>query len=252
MRSGSFKLVLLVAGSVVACSSGTTTTTPTDAGGGDAKDAAATFTQKGKIVDFDSGKGVANVTVTATAASGTFTATTDSTGVYSLVVPQNVPYTMSLTGGNYLKLIEQEWSLTGDADRGNTRFVSQDTQNFLQTLLTGYDAKLAVVSIGLTKLASCTASLDGVTLALENPGAAQVKYFKGGFPNGTAVAEGASPSALFYNVTPGAPIKLVLTGTTCKLAAFPQKDTTAPTISYTGNVVSEAGQAASFGRFFLE
>lgn len=236
----------------VACSSGTTPTTVTDGGADASESSTPTFTQKGRIVDFDSAKGVAGVTVTATATGGVYTATTDATGNYLLAVPQNVPYTMSIAADQYLKLIEQEWSLTGDATRGDTRFVSIQTQSFLQSLLTGYDPKLAVVSVGLTKLPSCTATLDGVTLALETPGASVVKYFKGAFPNGPSVSEGASPSALFYNVTPGTPIKLVVTGTTCKLAAFPRTDVTAATISYTGNIVTEAGNAASYGRFFLE
>ncbi len=239
---------------VAACSSGTTTT-PTDAGGG--KDAAAdapsnTFAQTGKVVDFDSGKGVKGATVTAKTATDTFTATTDDTGKYTLAVPKNTPYTMSLTADKYLKLNEQEWSLTGDADRGSTKFVSAQTQALLQSLLGGYDNTLAVVSIGFIKLSTCTASLDGMTITLTTPDKAQVKYFSGGFPNGAAVSEGASPAVLVYNFTPGAEMKFTLAGTTCKLAAFPQTDPTAATISYTGKVVSEAGQSASFIRFFLE
>lgn len=247
------KLGLSVLFVVVGCSSGTTPTTPD----GGAKDAAAdvpsnSYVQTGRVVDYDTSKGVKAITVTATTANGPITTTTDDTGKYTLAVPKDTPYTMSLTGTNYLKLNEQEWSLTGDANRGDTRFVSALTQSTLQSLLTGYDDKLAVVSIGLTKLPSCTASLDGVTVALEKPDASKVVYFAGGFPTGSAVAEGASPAALFYNVTPNGPIKLVVTGTTCKLAAFPQKDLTVPTISYTGNVVAEGGKAASFARFFLE
>lgn len=239
---------------VAACSSGTTTT-PTDAGGG--KDAAPdvpsnTFTQSGKVVDFDSGKGVKGATVTAKTATDTFTATTDDTGKYSLAVPKNTPYTMSLTADKYLKLNEQEWSLTADANRGDTKFVSAGTQALLQSLLTGYDDTLAVLSVGFIKKSSCTASLDGVTITLDTPGKAVVKYFAGGFPSGTAVKDGESPAALFYNYTPGQDVKFTLTGTTCKLSAFPQSDPTAAGISYSGKVTTEAGKAASFARFFLE
>jgi hypothetical protein len=249
------KLGLIAVVTFVAACSSSSTTTPTDAGGG--QDAAPdvpsnTFTQSGKIVDFDSNKGLKGVTVTAKTATDTFTATTDDTGKYALAVPKNTPYTMSLTADKYLKLNEQEWSLTGDADRGSTKFVSAGTQSLLQALLTGYDNTLAVVSLGFIKLPSCTASLDGMTITLTTPDKAQVKYFNGGFPNGSAVSEGASPAVLVYNFTPGAEMKFTLANTTCKLAAFPQTDPTAPTISYSGKVTSEAGQSASFIRFFLE
>ena len=240
----------------VACSSGTTTTPKVDGGATDAgADVPAnSFVQTGRVVDYDSAKGVKNVTVTATLSTGPITTTTDDTGKYSLAVPKNTPYTMSLTADKYLKLNEQEWSLTADATRGDTKFVSAATQGLLQAFLTGYDDTLAVVSVGFIKLPTCTASLDGMTVALENPGKAQVVYFVPGHltPDGTSVTDGASPAVIFYNVTPNAPVKPVLSNTTCKLAAFPQTDPTVPTISYTGNVVAEAGKAASFGRFFLE
>ncbi|CAN5770081.1 hypothetical protein BH09MYX1_BH09MYX1_40340 [soil metagenome] len=239
----------------VACSSSTPSNPTTDGGTDAAADVPSTsFLQTGRVVDYDTAKGVKNVTVTATTSTGPFTATTDDTGKYSLVVPKNTPYTMSLTADKYLKLNEQEWSLTADANRGDTKFVSAATQGLLQAFLTGYDDTLAVVSVGFIKLPSCTASLDGMTVALENPGKSQVVYFVPGHltPDGTSVTDGASPAVIFYNVTINAAIKPVVSNTTCKLAAFPQTDPAVPTISYSGNVVAEGGKAASFGRFFLE
>ena len=81
-----------------------------------------------------------------------------------------------------------------------------------------------------------------------------MKYFKGGFPSNTAtsVTAGELPSAVIYNLPPGAPVQLTITHPTCKQVAFPTPDTDAPNIVYTGNVTTEAGNSAGVLRYYLE
>jgi hypothetical protein len=234
---------------VAACSS-TTTVAPADAG----KDAASegggnTYAQTGQIVDFNTNKGVVGATVTA----GSVSATTDATGKYTLNVPKDTAYSMTITAPNYLKLIEQEWKLTGDADRGKTSFVDAATQQTLQNALSGYDQAKAVFSMQVQKKGTC-ADVTGATITMANQGTAVLKYFKGGFPSNTAtsVTDGQLPSAVIYNVTPGTQVVITVTHPTCKQVAFPVADPTIPTILYTGNVTTEGGAAASFTRLYVE
>lgn len=247
------KLALVAAAvtaAVLACSANNTVPTG-DAG----KDSAAgegggnTYAQTGQIVDFNTNKGVVGATV----AAGSVTATTDATGKYTLNVPKDTAYSMTITAPNYLKLIEQEWKLTGDADRGKTSFVDAATQQTLQNALSGYDGTLAVFSMEVKKKGAC-ADVTGATITMANQGAAIIKYFKGGFPSNTAtsVTDGQLPSAVLYNVTPGTQVVVTVTHPTCKQVAFPVADPTIPTILYTGNVTTEGGAAASFTRLYVE
>jgi len=234
---------------VVACSANNTV--PYADAGSDAagEGGGNTYAQTGQVVDFNTNKGVAGVTVTA----GTVTATTDATGKYTLNMPKNTAYSMMLTAPNYLKLIEQEWQLTGNADRGKTSFVDVATEQTLQNALSSYNATLAVFSLQVKKRGAC-ASVDGATITMANQGAAIIKYFKGGFPSNTAtsILEAELPSAVIYNVTPGTPVQITVTHPTCKQVAFPVADPDIPTILYTGNVTTEGGAAASFTRLYVE
>ena len=243
------KLAIVLAVAALAACSSSTTTPASDAGSDGA--GGNTYAQTGRIVDFNNPKkGVAGVTVTA----GTVTATTDTAGRYTLNVPKDTAYTMAITAPNYLKLIEQEWKLTGNADRGDTSYVDSSTQLVLQNALAGYDDKLAVLSIGVKKKGAC-AAVDGATIVMANQGAAILKYFKGGFPSNTATSVAADqvPSAVIYNLPPGTPVQLTVTHPTCKQVAFPTADPDAPTIVYTGSATTEGGAStASYTRVYVE
>src|SRR5262249_50293246 len=101
-------------------------------GGTDAQPA-NTFKQTGQVIDFTSKAGVPGIIIT----GGGNTVTTDAQGNYTLPVPQNTPYSMTFAsdpdaGTGYLTLHEQEWKLSGDANRGKTSAVSNATENLLK------------------------------------------------------------------------------------------------------------------------
>ncbi len=248
-----------------------------DAGGSDAGSDVASnnVTQTGTIIDFDNKSGVFDVIVTATYSGGSATATTDDKGAYTLSVPKNTPYTMSLLAGAdagkaYIGLDEQEWSLAGNADRGKTSFVGAGTEGLLQTLLAPKpDPALAVLSIEVEALASCTAGATGATISVPGLPAADagasdsgtgsgpvLVYFSGGLPSSsaTSVQDGQLPSAIVYDMPLNAAFTAVtVTHPSCKQKAFPVPDMTDPNIVYTGNVKLVAGSdAVSFMRVFLE
>ncbi len=244
-----------------------------DASGGDS--GATTFTQTGTIIDYDNQQGVYDAIVTATYAGGTVSATTDGTGAYTLKVPQNTAYTMSVSAGAdagkaYIGLNEQEWKLTGDAVRGKTSFVSASTQGLLEAILTpSPNPSLAVLSVQVIATGACT-SATGATISVPglpaadagagDGGSAPVLIYFGGSPslpdtNATSVTDGLLPSAIIYDL----PVVAAYSSVTvtppagCTVKSFPVADPTIPTIMYTGNSsLSEAGDAVSFMRVFLE
>ncbi len=260
------KLIIIAAAcALVACSSDDTNNNGDAGGGNDAGGEAAgnMATQTGRIVDFDNSAPVKGATITLSPLN--ITTTTDNKGAYSVSVPKGTPYTMSVTAPTYLKLIEQEWQLSGDTDRGDTSFVSTATESTLQLTLSGYDSSLAVLSVQAIATGSCT-SVTGATIAIEPPGQSKVKYFAGGFPSNTATAvtDGQLPSVIIYNIDPTAPFKVVVTppdadagadagpASSCKAAAFPFVDPKLATVTYTGNVTVEPTDAASFMRVYME
>ncbi len=250
---------LVIAALVLAACSSTPAANKTDAGGGDsASEASAnTFTLSGRIVDFG---GSNPPTKGATVTAGTSTATTDDKGMYSLTVPKNTAFSLNVQKTGYVKLIEQETMLTGDADRGDTDAVGAGTQSFLEAALTGFNGDLAVFSLQVIARGSC-ASADGATVALDPVGTEKLLYFKSGFPNSAqmSVIDGTVPSAVFYNVTVGQKITVKVTHPTCKQSTFPIADVKAPNITYSGAVNTEPGDpvgqkkpAASFARIYIE
>lgn len=255
------KNALFLAALLVACSSSTSTpTNPVDAGNGADTSNGNNVTLKGRIVGFGAGSPIKGATVTV----GTANATTDDKGLWSLSVPKATPVAINVTEMGYVKLIEQEMTLSGDTDRGDTSFVPAGTQQLLEGTLTGIDPTLAVVSFQVIARGGGCASAQGATVAFATPGSEKLLYFAAsGFPDPSqmSVIDGKVPSGIFYNVPVGAPIKLKVTPPMgCKQSAFPIADLKVPTISYTGNVNSEAGDpppagskpAASFIRVYIE
>ncbi len=253
------KNALLLATLLVACSSTPATNNPVDGGGGDTSNPNNAML-KGRIVGFGAGSPIKGATVTI----GTGSATTDDKGFWSLSVAKATPVSMTVTNPGYVKLIEQEMIVSGDSDRGDTSFVPAGTQQLLEATLTGIDPTLAVVSFRVYARGGGCPTAQGSTVAFATPGSEKLLYFAAsGFPDPgqTSVIDGKTPSGIFYNVPVGASIKLKVTPPAgCKQSTFPIADLTIPTLTYTGNVNSEAGDpppagskaAASFIRIYIE
>lgn len=239
----------------------------TEGGGNDS--GAPTYTQTGTIIDFDNQQGVFDAIVTATYTGGTSSATTDSTGAYTLKVPQNAPYVMSVAAGAdagkaYVGLNEQEWKLSGDTVRGKTSFVSAGTQGLLESILSpSPDISLAVLSVQVIATGAC-ASATGATISVPglavDGGTGPILIYFGGTPslpdsNATSVTDKLLPSAIIYDLPTAATYNTVTVTPPagCTVKAFPVTDPTLPTVNYTGNVtLTQASDAVSFMRIFLE
>ncbi len=257
----------------LACSNNNNNDAGTDSGG---EASANNVNQTGTIVAFQLGTPVSDTFVSGAGA----TATTDGAGNYTLSVPKNTNYTMQVVAGvdagtNYVSLNEQEWMLTGNANRGKTSFVPATTQGLLQAILQPKpDPTLAVLSISVYATGACAADAGGADIAgatisvpgltvgdAGNTGGPVLTYFSGGFPSSTttSVQPGQLPSAIVYNLTPTAAFNQVtVKHPTCKQKPFPVNDLSDPNIVYSGNVRLDisypTGQPAvvSFMRVFLE
>jgi hypothetical protein len=239
---------------------------------------ANTFNQTGIIVDFSSKKGLPGMIVQGGGAS----VTTDTTGAYTLAVPKNTAYTMSVGSDPdadvpYLTLNEQEWMLSGNADRGKTSAVSGLTEGLLKGVLQPQpDPTLAVLTIDVIATGACP-SATGATVSVPGlpvpDGGADgggngpyLDYFSGGFPSSsaTSVTDGQLPSAIIWNLAVNASFKAVTVTppSGCTVVPFPTSDPgdagPGPNLTYTGNVkldpsLPQAGlNVASFMRVFLK
>lgn len=227
---------------------------------------ASGYKQTGRIVDFTSKNPIAGATVS----SGSASATTGTDGKYSLDVPQDTAYTMTISNDGYLTLHEQEWKLSGDANRGDTSAVANGIENLLKNALSPLpDGQLGVLSINVYATGSCASPIGAV---LDAPGAAtadggggnvHIVYFANGFPSsGTSVQDTGTPSAIIYNLPVGTFSQVTVTHPTCTPVAFPVADPSIPTMTYTGNVkldpsgpMDDAGvvqNVASFMRVYLK
>lgn len=250
----------------------------TDGGGNDVTNA-NTFNQTGTIVDFSAKTGLADMIVT----GGGATAKTDSTGKYTLAVPKNAPYTMTVASDpngstSYLTLNEQEWQLSGDVDRGKTSAVSNTLEGILKSALSSTpDPTLAVLSVQVIATGAC-ASANGAVISVPglpapDAGASDggatpsIEYFSGGFPAVSATSvtnNGETPSAIIWNMPINASFKdvTVTPPAGCTVKTFPTIDPSdagpGANLTYTGNVKLErstddaGGNTASFMRVFLQ
>jgi hypothetical protein len=273
MRTFRFAFTALATFAAFACSNSPSTTDGgTDAAG---EASAMTFAQTGQIVDFSNPtSGIPNVTISGGGAS----VLSNAMGDYTLNVPQNKPYSMQVVGSDagtaYVSLNEQEWMLTGNANRGTTSFVSQQTQGLLTIVLPSTPSPmLAVLSVQVEATGACAADaggsdVTGATISVPglstDGGAGPVLvYFAGSPPVPTvsakSVTAGLLPSAIIYNMPVSASFNQVtINHPTCTQKAFPVSDLTDSHIVYTGNVQLQALGAApmtptvSYIRVFLE
>ncbi len=251
----------------------------TDTGTGSDSPTNNTFNQTGTVVDYSTKAGLIDMVVS----GGGSTVGTDSKGNYTLPVPKNAAYTMSVTsaedaGAAYLKLDEQEWMLSADTSRGSTSAVSNGTESLLKSILQpAPDPTLAVLTVQIYATGACptatgaTVSVAGLPAAdagaSDAGGGIHLDYFSGGFPSTTAtsVTDGQLPSAIIWNLAPNASFKdvTVTPPAGCTVKAFPTSDPSTdsgpgPTLVYTGNVKLEPSlpapgmSVASFMRVFLQ
>ncbi len=239
-----------------------------------------TFNQTGQIVDFSSKAGLPDMVVS----GGGNSVSTDSKGNYTLPVPKNTAYTMMVASAadastGYLTLNEQEWTLSGDVNRGSTSAVSNVTENLLKAVLQpAPNNALAVLSVQVIATGACSSangaviSVPGLPAADAGPGDGGgsgpfIAYFSGGFPSTSAtsvVNNGETPSAVIWDMPVNASFKdvTVTPPAGCTVVAFPTPDPSdagpGPNLSYSGNVKLDpsgpsAGQnVASFMRVFLK
>ncbi|WP_394839723.1 hypothetical protein LVJ94_22810 [Pendulispora rubella] len=228
-------------------------------------------TQKGIISDYPPGGGEGVVGATIDVGNGHTATTVDKAGTtpkgsYSLAVPKDTPYFMRISKAGYTTLIEQEWLVTGDANRGKSVFPDKQATSLLVQVIQGNpsfpkaDPQKGVLAVGLIK-GTC-ATEGGATIRVE-PGTSalladdagtdagsdagtdgpKVVYLtSAAFPDTSAqkTQDGATtPTAIIYNVPPGNRFKITVEHPTCNVEPFPFNDPAAPAIKYTGNIVVE-------------
>lgn len=200
--------------------------------------------QKGRALVLQANTPVEGANVTANGA----TATTDAEGRYSLVVPRGAPVSLRFSKPEFFQLVEQEYVVDKTPyDRGDSLMLSVQTANLLKAFLTAYDDTKGLVVVKVVPTKGCP-SEGGTELSLDTPGAT-VKYTVGGLPgNATSLAAGENNGALFYNVAPNVPVKVIAKHPTCAQLPFP---VAYQGVTYTEKLVTEPGQSFSFVRIFL-
>jgi hypothetical protein len=194
--------------------------------------------QHGKAVDYFSGMPLAGLTVT----DGTASTTTDANGEWVLPAPTGQVLAPVISGTGYVPLhLAYATAGADDMDRGT--IVMATTQDFMteQSLLT-FDQTRAVVHIAIFRTGACT-SLAGGTLTVNAPSGTSIVYFdKSGLPLGSQLIDAAAdkPSALLYNVAPGANLDFTLTHPTCTLA--PAGSVTYNGVTFTGQTPTMAAE----------
>jgi hypothetical protein len=230
-----------------ACSDDAKTTDPVDAGAADSPPPTSTEAkQKGVILDAIDKFGVAGATVTVAGKS----VTTNADGTYEIVVPRNVPYTMSVTEPEHYKLNEQEWIVKKDFfDRTDTSLLSTTIANLLASFLPPRDPAKGLLVVKVNPLPPCDTE-QGSLLAIEPVGASKVTYFSGGRPNKntTSTEKGEAFSAAFSDVDINVPIKVTVNSPLCEQLPFPidYQD-----VTYTGVQKTEPGNVLSYIRVFI-
>ncbi len=245
-----FRLVLLGLASVAAAggsgcsSSSSANSAPGD--GGPAEASAGAVKQKGRVIDGVDKFGVIGATVSIAGK----TAVTKDDGTYEIEIPQNVPYSMSVTDGEHWKLNEQEWIFKKQLfDRTDTSLLSISIGNLLLSFLGTRDMAKGILFVRVNPLPPCD-SEQGAKVSLETPGTSKVTYFVSNRPDKTATSttKDEAFSAVVYDVDVGVPLKVLVDSPTCAQVAFPvdYQD-----VTYTGNQKVEAGTVLSYIRTFI-
>ena len=209
-------------------------------------DAGARVTDHGKVIDYDTKKGVSGETVT----EGDVSTVTAADGTFTLTPLASTPVVMKFTKDGFTRLDWPEVMLSADTDRGNVAIVSLSTFQIGSGALDNFDSSLGIAYVAVKAVGACADSA-GTAIAVASPAGATVRYVTNGVPrkSQTSTAAGESPAAAVYNLQTGVPVTLTLTHPTCKQAAFPH---TEGTVTYTGNLSTEGGDSNSYIITFVE
>jgi hypothetical protein len=206
--------LLIVAASLIGCSGSKGAT-------GEMPDLAPPSTaivgQHGQVVDYFSLMPLSGFTVT----DGTNTTTTDADGKWVLPAPMDVDLAPTVTGPSYSMLqLAMAKAVSTDVDLGFITIPSTDTFTTELNIL-GADTTKALVQVIIIPTGSCT-SVAGGTLTVTSPANAAVAYFStAALPLATQFYDTKQhrPSAVVYNIDPGATLEVTMNHPTCKLSA---------------------------------
>jgi hypothetical protein len=211
--------------------------------------------QTGRVVDFGAqGMGVPMATFDFGGTSPAVSGTADAKGNYTTFYPLNTPVEMHVTAADYYHLIEGEWLLKADADRGPTRLPSNTSAKTLLSALSlagPVNAGEGILSVWAIVKAPCTDETGAQFDVTPKNADTHMVYLQGGIPNtllGAAV-KGENPHVVFYNLPPGQ-VTITVKHPTCGQLPYPQDDDAG--FTYTGKIrVSGDANTLSFYRVFL-
>jgi hypothetical protein len=176
--------------------------------------------------------------------------TTGADGKYEILVPRNVPYSMSVVEGSHYKLNEQEWIVKKDLiDRPGTLLLSTDIANLLASYLPMRDKAKGLLVVRIYPMAPCD-SEQGSTLSIEPAGASKITYFSNGRPNQNqpSTIKDESFSGAFSDVEINVPIKVTVNSPLCEQVPFPIET---DDVTYTGVQKTEPGEVLSYIRVYI-
>ena len=203
----------------------------------------ATALQQGTIVDVESGWSVPNALVRV----GDATTTTDQAGNYALPVETRAPFATLVSAAGYLPVTDQWTVLNVSADRSPTPLFSTARADAILGALDSYDATLGVLLIQVVAIGDCKA-ISGAQISASQANA-KVAYFSAGLPQaGRTYAAGVGiPSAIVYNLVPGAAVDVTVVSPWCATADRP---VTLDNVTYY-EVVPVAAGTLAFERVFI-
>jgi hypothetical protein len=188
----------------------------------------------GLVVEFPTLNKVGGATVTALGQS----ATTDTSGKFSLRLPANTIFAYSITAPDHIKYVSQEMMLNGEFNQDASFVTTSSSLPLLTGKLPDLDDKLGVVTVTVLPRGAC-ADETAATLAADPLGSIKVSYAdEAGLPSPTATSFAKNQYAVLYNVPLNVSLSVAVTHPTCHQAPFPYTDDkTTPqlgAVTYTG------------------
>ncbi len=185
-------------------------------------DAAGTITETGVMVDYETLKPVAGLTVTDNGVS----TTTDAKGTYTLSVPSTATLLApKVTGPKYTTLLFPGSKPAGSsADYGTNVIPDSATYTLEQDILQN-DTTKALVQIVVQATGACASATGGTLQVLDPPGASVSYFSTQNLPDAKTTSFQAvtspRPVAVVYDVPVGAQLTLAVTHPSCTLMGFP-------------------------------
>jgi hypothetical protein len=231
VRNAGGGIALLVASLCVSCGSGGSSSASPAKDGGDATDdsgpasntgGSGAITETGVLIDYETLKPVAGLTITDNGVS----TTTSATGAFTLSIPGTATLLApTVTGPKYSMLLFPEYSPTGTAIDYGTNVIPDSSTYTLEQDILQNDTTKALVQIVVQVSGACTSAVGG-TLQVLSPTGTTVSYFSlQNIPdkNTTSFLAVTSPRpvAVVSDVSVGAELTLAVTHPTCTLMSFP-------------------------------